>query len=204
MAFKLITDDDVKALTKGDFSTAFDSVLNDVLIPAIGEAFANYCHRPDFDKTARTEYFSPGYYQHTLRVKSPPIDEVAAAVRVYEDSSLPRFGGSETELVNGTEYFVHAARGTIEKLSNFICGPKTVKVTYTGGYLTSDAAGTPPALKLAAITQAKILFERREEYGITGRSLEGGSINLMTILTLPRQVTLLLDKFKMYDYACAD
>lgn len=203
MAFKLITDDDVKALLKGtaQTSTEWDSLFNDTLIPAIGELFANYCHRPDFDKLARTEYFSPVSRQYNLLLSSPPV-AATPAVQVWEDSNLPRFGGSETLLVNGTDYFVHESRGQIEKLSPFLSGSKTVKVTYTGGYLTADATGVPPLLKFAAMSQVSIYFKNRDLYGIATQSVAGGSITLPPIMTLPKQVTLLLDHFKFLDYGC--
>ena len=54
-------------------------------------------------------------------------------------------------------------------------GPKSIKVTYTGGYLTGDGIGTPDDVRVAAIEQTKIIFDRREEFGLSGRSLEGGA-----------------------------
>ena len=69
--------------------------------------------------------------------------------------------------------------------SAFVGGPKSIKVTYTGGYLTGDGVGAPDDLRLAAIMQTKIIFDRREDFGLSGRSLEGGSVSLFTPTILP-------------------
>lgn len=211
MAFALINARDLEEISKGDIST-FEALLDKTIIPAVGEVFAAYCNRPDFDLKLRTEYFSPQTHQNILTVASPPIAEVgsypdkadfdntgAPAVRVWEDAALPRAYGSTTEIINGQDFFVYESAGQIAKeCATFLRGHKTVKVVYPGGYLTADCQNVPGALKMAAIAQTKILFDRREEYGVTGRALEGGSINMLSVLTLPRQVTMLLDQFKVY------
>lgn len=203
MAYKLITSEDIKQTTKGDFGSEFDYVLDDI-IASVGSLFAQYCKRPDFDKIARTEYLSPRPKQTQLFLKSPPVSPAVvgppaiAALRLYQDTATPRAYGATTELTSGTDFFVFEDQGVIESASFFVGGPKTIKVTYTGGYLTDDAAGCPADLKLAAVMQAKILFDRREEMSMTGRSLEGGSVSLLTPLSLPKSVTLLLDAYKIY------
>jgi hypothetical protein len=203
--YKLIQIEDIKKLTKGDFGAEFDFLLGDVIIPAVGKLFAQYCKRPDFDKAVRTEYLSPHCGRRKLFVKSPPISPAVVspaieALRLYQDSSYPRVYGAGTELVNGTDFIVFEDEGVIERAGYgfFYDGPKTVKVTYTGGFLTTDAVGCPEDLRLAAVAQTKMFFDRREELGLTGRSLEGGSINLMTPLLLPKLVTIMLDPYTVY------
>ena len=197
--FKLISSDDLKEISKGSFSEDFDPLLDDILIPAVGESFAHYCNRPDFDKKARTEFFSPGENRRCLFLFSPPIDP---GIQVWESSAIPR--DYTTLLTEGSDYFLDPEAGIIERGAGgcYACsywrrGSRTVKATYTGGYLTGDCEGVPPSLRLAAITQCKIYFDQRDAYGITGKSLEGGSITLLSILTLPKQVTMLLDCYRL-------
>lgn len=198
MAFKLITSEDLKEISKGSFPEDFDPLLDDILIPAVGESFAHYCNRPDFDKIARTEFFSPGEKRKNLFLSSPPV---AAGIQVWESSEIPRL--YSVLLVEGSDYFLDPDSGIIERgRGGYDCsywrrGSRTVKATYTGGYLTADAEGVPSDLRLAAITQCKIYFDQRDAYGVTGKSLEGGSITLLSILTLPAQVTMLLDRYKL-------
>ena len=202
--FALITKDDYSQLTKGETAPSeFDYILGKVIIPAVTSIFAQYCGRPDWDKKERTVYFSPCAYQKYLRVDSPPIFEdpggspVIPIVQVWQNSALPRVYASADLLVNGTDYFVHEAEGMIEHVSGFFGGPKTVKVTYTGGYLTADGIGAPADLRLAAIAQTKIIFDRREELGVSSRSQEGGAVTMLSVLTLPRQVTMMLDPYRL-------
>ena len=53
--------------------------------------------------------------------------------------------------------------------------------------MTNDGENVPEDLRFAAIMQTKILFDRREELSLSNRSLEGGSIGLLTPLTLPQK-----------------
>ena len=91
--YKLISVQDIKNLAKGaqDFSNDFDVLLGDI-IGAVTKLFAQYCNRPDFDKTARTEYISPRCWQKQLFLKSPPISPAVVgppsieALRLYHDA----------------------------------------------------------------------------------------------------------------------
>ena len=201
--YNLITIQDIKELTKGEFGNEYDYLLGSILIPAVGQSFAYYCNRPDFDQTAHVEYLSPRPYSRTLFLKSPPVAPAAdgppeiEALRLYEDTSYPRAYGAETELVSGTDFIVDEATGMIEHVNRWSGGPKSIKVTYTGGFATGHAAGVPADLKLAAVMQVKILFDRREELNLSGRSLEGGSINMLTPPALPRAVTMYLDPYRI-------
>lgn len=290
MSFRLITPEDIKATTKGDFGTAFDYLLDGIIIPAVGETFAAYCHRTDFDLKARTEFFDIRENQSSLFLSSPPVipivtslrtaalrwvlssagagiyyvelvaggsaslanpfvihengvdmtrnsiaaslaagqffygdvdslgfttvyvrlsdsadpdskalayvEHVATSVRVWQDSNLPRTYG--TELVNGTDFVVYDDQGVVEGVSWFSRGQKAVKCTYTGGYLTGDGQGVPADLRFAAIIQTKILFDRREEFALSSKALEGGSFSLFQPLTLPSSVTKILDRYRLY------
>ena len=90
------------------------------------------------------------------------------ALRLYQDSADPPTYGAGTELTSG--FVVYEDEGVIEHRGlGFVGGPKSIKVTYTGGYFTADAIGTPEDIRLAAIMQTKIVFDRREEFGLTGR-----------------------------------
>jgi len=204
MAFQLITFDEIKKISKGggDWSTEFEYLLEKVIIPSVTKVFANYCHRPDWDKAARIEYFGSDRYLRTLFLSSPPVYAAAVgppiieALRLYQDSADPPTYGAGTELTTG--FVVYEDEGTIEHRTGFISGPKSIKVTYTGGYLTADGIGTPDDVKVAAIEQTKIIFDRREEFGLTGRSLEGGSVSLLAPTILPQSVTRLLDDYRVY------
>lgn len=212
--FRLITISDVKQFDKGRFLTpagadddTFDYLLGDIIIPAVGREFAFYCGRPDFDKAARTEYLSPRRYEYQrhLFLQSPPVapgqvgPPLIEALRLYQDTNIPRAYGAETELVNGTDFFVHEAEGVIEHAGcGFTGGPKAVKVTYTGGYLTDDAAGCPEDLRMIAAEYAYAQFCDRDKLNFAGASTEGGSVSFAPgPRTLPQWVTMVLNNYRI-------
>lgn len=199
MSFKLITLDELKQAGKAGqqgWDSNLEFLADEIIIPAVGQIFARYCNRDDFDAKARTEYVSPREPTRFLSLKSPPV-ATSPIVELWQSLSIPRQYTDSEKLVNGEDYFVHEAEGMIEAESCFSGGPKSIKVTYTGGYLTADAQGAPTDLRMAALAQAKILFDRREEYGVTGRSIDGSSITLLNVLTLPRQITMMLDPYRV-------
>lgn len=208
--FSLIQSEEIKQFSKttGEWGSQFDYLLDQLIIPAVTQSFATYCRRPDWDKAARVEYLSPRPGQRCLFLASPPVaaaqvgPPLIEALRLYQDTNTPRVYGPDTELVSGTDFFPRNELGIIERVGCIGWSgwsmPETIKVTYTGGYLTDNAVGCPADLKVAAITQAKILFDRRDQMGITGQSLEGGSISLLTPTNLPRAVTITLDNYRVY------
>lgn len=203
--FQLITADDIKRISKGgsSWNEEFEQLLEQDIIPAVTRRFATYCHRPDWDKTARVEYFGSDRYSRNLFLSSPPVypadsgPPIIEALRLYQDSADPPTFGAGSELSSG--FVVYEEEGVISHRGCFSpTGPKSIKVTYTGGYLTADGIGTPADVRFAAIEQTKIIFDRREEFGLTGRSLEGGSVSLLAPIDLPLSVTRLLDDYRVY------
>jgi hypothetical protein len=204
MAFKLTTIENIKRLSKGSTvgdSNALDYLL-DQFIVRVGEMFALECNLDrvlQFDKVAVTEYHSLRVGQKSFGVNRPPVSPAVAeivgppavpaieALRLYQDTALPRVYGSSTELIKGTDFFLDEKTGLIEHVNCFAGGNQSIKVTYTGLYLTGDAEGVPPSLQGFAEDQVKLAFDRREEIGLTGRSIEGGSISFLRRL-MPAEI----------------
>jgi hypothetical protein len=198
--YNLVSVDQIKDFSKGEFSSAHDPLLDSIIIPAINETCAKYCRRSDFDKAARIEFFSPEEKQKFLWLSAPPVAE-SPVIQVWQDTSLPRTYAATTLLVKGSDYFVDERLWCLEKRAGWAHGTQTVKVSYTGGYLTDHGIGTPDDLQLAALMQSKIIYDRREELGVTSRSLEGGSLAMLTRLMLPDAITSILNKYKL-DFIC--
>lgn len=133
---------------------------------------------------------------------SKAVDYLEAnPIRVYQNSDSPRIFDSTTILTKDSDYFLDEETGIVERpeWNWFTRGTQTVKVVYPGGYVTADGQNVPPELKAAALYQAKIFFDRREEISVTSRALEGGSISLLP-LTLPRTITDNLTRFVVPQY----
>lgn len=200
MGFKLCSLQDLKDRSKtGDqFGATFDTLLGQI-IDSITLQLAQYCHRPDWDSKARTEYFNPGSNSRRIFVASPPI-AASPVIQIWEGTANPRVYGAAELLTLGEDYFVYSEEGIIIKESRgrWAEGLKTVKVTYTGGYLTADDAGAAADLADAAIRQAKLVFDRREAGGLGGQSLEGGSFSFSSGLKIDPSVKELLQHYIVY------
>lgn len=175
MPFKLITLDDVKLLSKGDFGSEFDTLLDWLIVPAVGQAIAERRGWLDFDKKERTLFFSPEKYQKTISLPFANLLD-SPAPQVWQDNNLSPAYGADTALVFNEDFTINKRLGWLQHRSGFAGGPRSVKVTMTGGYVTADAKDVPDNLQMGAAFGAKMLFDRREELGLTSRSLEGGSM----------------------------
>jgi len=90
-----------------------------------------------------------------------------------------------TLLVKDVDYSIDTVQGVIESRSGVGFGPGSYLVPYWGGYVTADGQDVPPLLAGAARQQAKLYFDRREEFGISSRSVEGGSLSLLPLVLSP-------------------
>lgn len=121
------------------------------------------------------------------------------SIQVWQSTLSPR--DFTTPLTRDVDYSVDTDLGIIERptATGFYQGLNAVKVSYWGGFLTGDGQGLPPLLKGAALDQAKMMFDRREELGVSSRSVEGGSLSLLPLI-LPPDVKKQLRKFRLSTY----
>lgn len=202
MAYKLTTITSVKRRIKGDLKAGFDSLI-DSIIDQVGVLFAEDCRRPDFDLKERTEFYNPRPGATSICVKSPPIVQdpggtpAYPAVQIWQSTSFPRAYTSAELLVNGTDYIVDEDKGIIEFAVKLAGGPQTIKIVYSGGYLTDNAVGGPSGLDEIAATQAEIFFSRRSDFGLTARAVEGASISVGQFLTLPNDISKQLTPWRL-------
>ena len=193
--FRLCTSADVQEIARGRSEIADDQLtaLDDFWIPAATEALAFYCHR-DFDKKDRTGQLNVNEHRCTVFLPDPPIDS-QATIEIWESHGIPRVYDPTTLLVLNTDYVVHYFEGSIERLQGRFCtGANVIQYHYTGGLVTGDGAGVPADLRMIAAEQSFLFFHHRDQFGITGRSLEGGSVSLSAI-TVPTPLKMMLQKY---------
>ena len=200
MARKLCSVQDIKDRSKGgtDLGATFDTLLGQI-IDSVTLQLARHCGRPDWDQLARSEFFNPGSNTRRIFVASPPIAG-APVIQIWESTANPRVYGASELLTLDEDYFVYSGEGIIMKEGRGLWaeGLKTVKITYTGGYLTADDAAAPADLADAAIVQAKLEFDRRESAGLAGQSLEGGSFSFSSGLKIDPAVRQKLQHYVVY------
>lgn len=202
MPFLLATVAQFKTFQKGEIPSTLDATITQML-QGLTASFATHCRRDTWDKTTFTEYFShrsqreawhllsttaPSAKESCLWVRHMPID-TSQAYSLYDDPA--RVFGSDS-LVPTTDYVIEAAEGKVELDGrSFMPGLQSTKFSYTGGYLTADGTSAHPKfpdLHLLCLIQAGFIYQRRAELGLTGRSLEGGSVNLMAPMKFLPQV----------------
>src|SRR5262245_28886575 len=193
--FKLCTAADVQEISRGRSEINDDQLpaLDDFWIPAATEALAFHCHR-DFDKKDRTRQISVKEHRQVIFISDPPVD-LTQTVEVWESHNIPRVYDASTLLILNQDYIVDEIEGAIEKLRGRFCpGTKTVQYHMTSGLLTGNAQGVPADLRMIAAWQSFLFFHHRDQFGVTGRSLEGGSISISAI-TLPTPLQMMLQKY---------
>lgn len=146
-------------------------------------------------RKSRTEYFDvdDGWnkplvsYGDWVQVKAPPIsvgagDPPTPVIQVWNSSN--RTYDSGTLLTLYDDYTVNTERGIVQANGCWASGPKSIKITYTGGLVDppADAQGRPTApadLRSAAALQVAAWFQRKKDLNVESMGFpQGGSIQL--------------------------
>ncbi len=171
-----------------------DEVEIDRLIPAAQAMFERYCNRL-FDEATYTEFYN-GDSTDKLFVKNGPIISVTS---IHDDNDHAY--GADT-LIAVTDY------GTINDIyiqlfggSWFQTGVNNVKIIYIAGYGGAAGGGSiavPADLTQASIEQISWMFKRGKQhlYGISGKTLEDSSFQLLEQGGLLPSVKTILDGYR--------
>ena len=147
------------------------------LIDQVSVRCEQYCMR-NFIQATVTETFSISEWQNTIRVRRYPISAVSSLREDYIGS----FGAS-SEVDTGDYDWQNVARGQKglirSKYRPWTAGVSTVRVVYTGG-LARSVGALPQDLRLSVARQVAYLYQRRASLGVTGESIGGGSVTLLS------------------------
>lgn len=174
------------------------SATNDVIISRfvtqvsalIGTFIGRHVEQKD-----RTEFFRVERDQQLFFLKGYPVD-TGQTFEVRNDFSRKFPTGS---IIDADNYAVDDEDGILEiDRVTLESGPRSLRVQYTGGLATTTAGVTTafPDLALAAEIQAKWLFKRKDDDGLTAVSAEGGSITAFPDLTLVPEVKRILESHR--------
>lgn len=198
----------VKVLLQGAAGTTQDSLL-DQLITAESAKVEKYLDR-GIEYLARTEFFNVAPGQSVFRLGAwPGIDTTPANFVVYND--VAHASASYTQFPSTTEideanYAIDAERGLL--LFHYQLpqpGPKTLKVTYSGGMhstLTGASKVTNfvaqfPDLAYATELQVVAGFNSAKQPSASGFTDAAGSVTYQTLDLLP-QVKRTLDRYRRF------
>lgn len=185
----LVTLDELKTqLSIQNSNTSFDDSLKQ-LARVSTKALETFCRRV-LTSAAYTEYFSTRYsktfsydlsgdYQNLdgllegANVQRFPLNgfpvDLNSAFSVYYDTTREF---ADDTLLDSTDYYINSAGNALYLLKGTIEAPRSLKVTYTGGYATSLSgsdliiSGAPEDLKMACITQVIFFFNKIQEGNI--------------------------------------
>lgn len=148
-----------------------------------------YCSRM-FASGTYTEYFSSDGSQTKIPVLAYPITSIT---NIWVDSE--RTFGDSTKLT-ASDYVADQRGGPYIRLkySTFSVGIDNIKVTYAGG-LAANTTAVPDDLRLACMLQVAFWFQRREQLGLAGASMPGGSLSVFSPTNYLPQVRAILNSY---------
>jgi hypothetical protein len=176
--YTLCTLEDVTQLQRGSVDAELYPLITQ-LVRSVTRLFATHCDRMDWDYREAVDYFDSAC---RLWARHLPIDSTQALT--IRTSSTSQWTPDASVVVDASQYVVWPDEGTIVFRIAPPSGLRNVQVSYTGGYLTSDAVGAPEDLRELATMQASFFFQRRSELGLIAHSLEGSAITQEQKLTL--------------------
>ena len=169
----------------------YDPDIEDV-VNTISQLFATNTRRDTIANSATIEY-PEGHDDATIYLRNIPIYETTSSVLIWIDQDHA-FGAST--LLDRDDYVVDANTGKVTLLDDiFTSYPRSIKVTYYGGYTT-----VPSDLKWAAKEAAQWFWKRRKGGGVGISSVSsqaGGSVSYEDA-ALPKTVTDVLDRYRRW------
>jgi hypothetical protein len=200
----LATVSDIKArLGVVSTYTADDAVYLEILKAVSAEMAGPAGAGRPLEELERTEYFSPERGDSTLWLGVWPVVEIDAVV----EASYGDFASAD-ELTLADDYYLVQDIGELHRVGTWLAGRRTVKVTYTAGFVPAETAAgqgfspeagqvlIPDDLRSACLVQAIHEFSRRKAPGATGESVQSANVSLGEISGLLPQVKEVCQKYR--------
>ena len=191
-----------------DFN-GLESVKNDArinhIIDQVSQLVKSYCSSTiiDYAATNKTEFFTvkDDLVDTIILEESPIIDVVSVEERTGQADAYVTLITENSNNSGKYEYVVNDDSDSITRTSDsgtksWPKGPKSVKVVYKAGYVS-----TPDDLKLAVFDLIKYYLkdERKERMTIAGATVENAvSSSLAGNIGFPDHIKRILDMYKIY------
>ena len=181
-----------------------DARIN-VIIDQVSQLVKSYCSTTiiDYAATNKTEFFTlkDDLVDTIILEESPIIDVVSVEERTGQADPYVTLITENSNNSGKYEYVVNDDSDSITRTSgsgnkSWPKGPKSVKVVYKAGYVS-----TPDDLKLAVFDLIKYYLkdERKERMSIAGATVENAvSSSLTGNIGFPDHIKRILDMYKIY------
>ncbi len=177
-----------------------DDVLLTKLLVGLGKKAMRDCNRIFERQVSRTETRDGG--SEDIWTDLVTIETVTS---VKEASNLD-FAGVD-DLVENSDYYVDKEKGKLHRMGDirWLSGRYTVRYIYTGGWLDPATTPVPAGAELvpddvqdAIVTQARFLWKRKEDIGLTSVGAGGGSWTIVQKTPWLPEVWDVLSKLKRF------
>lgn len=194
MALLLTTPDRLAALWSGLSGQSMRVDQINQVIPAVSRAIEKYLEVDGLELKARTEYFNVIAGQNYFALRTIGIVEITS----IRSSQLRDW---TVDPVDDSYYTFDPARGTLEFDGYWLeTGPRTLQVIYEGGIAedVEELVTLPEYADIMLAAEQQVLFTvtRSPHFGATSLSTGGGSRSFEAPVTLLKDVTDKLDKYK--------
>ena len=193
-ANSLITLAQFKAYAAISTTDAARDAAIEAIIDAVSSFFCSFLGR-EIALTTYTNEYMDGNGEPDLLLPYYPVKTISSITE--DDAAL-------TEGLTA-DYLLYAKEGRLHRMGgNWLNLPKAIKLTYSAGYIVQGATPStgetalPLDLKLACMMQVGAEWKRaqRSEWGLSGISVEGGSISMLSQDSLLPQVLAILRGYK--------
>lgn len=195
MALLLTTADRLAALWSGIAGQSMRVDQINQVIPAVSRAIEKYLEVDGLELRERTEYFNVIAGQNYFALRTIGIVSITS----IRSSQLRDW---TVDPIDAQYYTFDPVRGILEFDGYYLeTGPRTLKVVYEGGIAETvedlaAAGGEYADIMLAAEQQVLFTVTRSPHFGATSLSTGGGNRSFEAPVTLLKDVTDKLDKYK--------
>lgn len=167
-----------------DVEGSGDDAMITQILTGVSAQLAAACGRicqaaPCLEKTSLTELITVHDDRvHTLMLSAFPVISITSVKEAFYGA----FDDADA-LVENEAYQLHPQLGLLYRIGYWLRGRLTVQVVYSGGHTPAgDEVGAgeialPDDIVEAALQQAGFTWQRRASLGLTGESVQGGSIS---------------------------
>lgn len=188
--------DDIRSYPGMGTASQADTVWISMLIGGFSQMLETRTNRK-LEYKAYTEYASPAPCTRFVQLLGFGKD---TGTITYVREDLDGVFGNDT-LIDASDYNFDPETGLLaRRYTYWLPGFRSVKVSYTGGLIAADEE-TPADLKMACVMQVAFWYQRRNELGLTQRTMQGGSVSIQGSSKILPEVEDIINNYTLHQIA---